>query len=180
MDDAKVANTDLRKIYPDIRVRLAKVLTDMKDHFKEMRVTEGYRSFERQNYLYAKGRTLKDLEIATNSVPGNSLHNYGLALDLAFKGTDPYSKSNPKIWEDYGRIVRAHGFTWGGDWNNNGIKDKNDFDKPHIQLTYGLSLEEIKKKYASGRIEAIWSTIDAIRGVPIGDRWLSEINNLGG
>lgn len=169
--DFKVANRDVSKLYPDIRTRLAKVLTDMKDHFKEMFVVEGYRSFERQNYLYAQGRTFKDNKKVTNSMPGDSLHNYGLAIDLAFKDSNPWAETHP--WQDFGRIAKAHGFFWGNDFSS-------FVDKPHIQFTYGLTLKDIKERYSISGIESVWSTIDVIRGVPIGERWLSEINNLGG
>lgn len=168
--DFKVANRDVVKLYPDIRTRLARVMTDMKDHFKPIFIVEGYRSFERQNYLYAQGRTFKDTKKVTNSMPGDSLHNYGLAIDVAFKDTNPFAETHP--WEDLKRIVKAHGFTSGADFQF--------VDRPHIQLTYGLTLKEIKGRYSRGGLESVWGKIDSIRGVPIGEKWLNNINNLGG
>lgn len=44
-------------------------------------VTEGYRSPERQDYLYAQGRTRAG-EIVTKAKAGQSAHNYGLACDI--------------------------------------------------------------------------------------------------
>lgn len=168
--DFKVANRDVVKLYPDIRTRLARVMTDMKDHFKPIFIVEGYRSFERQNYLYAQGRTFKDSKKVTNSMPGDSFHNYGLAVDVAFKDADPWSETHP--WKDLTRIVKAHGFVSGADFPN--------IDRPHMQLSYGLTLKDIKELYSHSGIESVWAKLDLARGVPIGDRWVSELNNLGG
>jgi len=56
-------------------------------------VTEGYRSLERQEELYAKGRTPLEIRnrvkkrgangAVTDAPPGSSAHNYGLAIDVA-------------------------------------------------------------------------------------------------
>src|SRR5699024_12147382 len=43
--------------------------------------SDGYRSHAEQNALYAQGRT-KPGNIVTNARRGQSLHNYGLALDM--------------------------------------------------------------------------------------------------
>lgn len=162
MDNFKKAERDLSRLYPDIKTRISKVLVDMKQHYKEMFVTEGFRSFERQNYLYAHGRTLEDTKIITNAKPGESFHNYGLAIDLAFKDIEPWSAQHP--WDDFGRIAKSHGFLWGGNFTS--FKDR-----PHIQLGYGMSIDEIQELYKQGGLEKLWSRIDAIRGIPIGQRW---------
>jgi hypothetical protein len=44
---------------------------------------EGYRTFDRQETLYAIGRTKKGTPV-TRALPGESLHNYGLASDWGY------------------------------------------------------------------------------------------------
>jgi peptidoglycan L-alanyl-D-glutamate endopeptidase CwlK len=60
-------------------------------------ITEGFRSKEEQDKLYAKGRT-EEGNIVTQSKGGQSYHNYGLAIDLAIQ-----LKDGKVIWNmEYG------------------------------------------------------------------------------
>jgi hypothetical protein len=98
------------------------------------RVTETYRSIERQNELYAQGRTKKG-NIVTNAKGGESLHNYRVAFDIMpLKG---YNISNAQ-WAILGRLGTQLGLEWGGDW-------KGFVDKPHFQLTLGYKLKDFQK-----------------------------------
>jgi hypothetical protein len=144
-------------------------------HNYALRCTESIRTFERQAELYGKGRTSPGRKV-TNSRPGFSLHHYGCALDSCFPGKDPFleglpAKERMRLWGEYGRLASAHGFVWGGDWNANGVKDPNDFDNPHIQLTYGHTLDSIRGMYADHGIQGVWAEFDRIRGVRTGSEW---------
>ena len=86
-----------------------------------------------QTELYAKGRTTPG-QIVTNAKAGESYHNYGLALDvveiddgIAVWDTD---------WSGISEIGKRNGFEWGGDWTTP--------DKPHFQMTSGLSIADLK------------------------------------
>jgi peptidoglycan L-alanyl-D-glutamate endopeptidase CwlK len=171
-------------IYPDLRVRMARVYTETKRvTLLDMFPTEGLRSFERQKKLYEVGRELRDGKwvktgpVLTNARPGFSRHAYGLAVDSAFKGPDPYlerlqdRKQAEYYWDVFGRAVKAYGLVWGGDWNGNGTRDVNDFDRPHAELSYGLTLTDCLDLYENGGIAAVWATIDKIRGVEVGSEW---------
>ena len=50
-------------------------------------ITQGLRTVEEQNELYAQGRT-KPGKIVTNAKGGYSYHNYGLAFDFAVLNAD--------------------------------------------------------------------------------------------
>lgn len=102
------------------------------------KVTEGFRSIERQNELYAQGRTTKG-NIVTNAKGGESLHNYGVAFDIVpIKG---YNIPNSQ-WEKLGKIGEVMGYEWGGRW-------KGFVDKPHFQLTLGYKL----KDFQTGKVD---------------------------
>lgn len=95
-------------------------------------IHEGYRSTERQNKLYAQGRTAPG-GIVTNAKGGQSLHNYGVAADIYWR--DPVtgkvvSFSDPRALEAakaLGKLATAKGLLWGGS-PGFGI-----VDMPHIQ-----------------------------------------------
>jgi hypothetical protein len=95
---------------------------------------------DEQARLWAIGRTrnpdgtwrLDDdarTEVVTRAPPGSSPHEFGLAMDvvprvlLTRRGWAPDSA----LWDTLGRVVRAAGAEWGGDF-------KGFADRPHIQM----------------------------------------------
>ncbi|AKM20737.1 M15 family metallopeptidase [Geobacillus stearothermophilus] len=103
-------------------------------------ITQGFRTVEEQNRLYALGRT-KPGRIVTNARGGYSYHNFGLAFDVCvcnvFKGTLIPSWSLDRRWFRVGQIGKSLGLEWGGDW-------KSFKDYPHFQYTFGLSLAQLR------------------------------------
>src|SRR5699024_408239 len=99
--------------------------------------SDGYRSHAEQNALYAQGRT-KPGQIVTNARGGQSLHNYGLALDMFITN----KQGTTATWQtdkvrEVAQIAKSLVFEWGGDWT--GFKDY-----PHIQMTGGLTLSQLQ------------------------------------
>ncbi|QQK76981.1 M15 family metallopeptidase [Salicibibacter cibarius] len=106
-------------------------------------ITEGYRSHERQDDLYAQGRA-ESGDIVTNAEAGESYHNYGLAIDFAIENGDGEiiwdieydgTESGEPDWLEVAEIGEELGFEWGGHWN----------DYPHLQMDFGLSIEELQE-----------------------------------
>lgn len=100
----------------------------------------GFRDPEEQLKLYQKGRTpeskARGEKIVTDSVPGNSAHNYGAATDWAewhpdLTGDDVWNKAN---WGFFKQAVRTCNMDWGGDWDRDGLTEPNEWDFPHCQL----------------------------------------------
>ncbi len=111
-------------------------------------ITEGIRSFEKQNELYQQGRTTQG-NIVTNTRAGESYHNYGLAFDFALLDASGHIIWNTQYdgngngksdWFEVAEMGKELGFDWGGDWIN--FKDY-----PHLQMTFGLSIEMLKNGY---------------------------------
>jgi lysozyme family protein len=99
----------------------------------QLRVTDALRTVAEQDKLYKGGKV-------TKVRGGRSYHNYGLAIDVVEikNGKALYSSPN---WKKIAAIGKRIGFEWGGDW-------KSFVDKPHFQMTFGLStLELMKNKY---------------------------------
>ena len=100
-------------------------------------ITQGLRTIEEQNELYAQGRT-KPGKIVTNAKGGYSYHNFGLAFDFALLNPDGSVSWNvDDKWKRVAQIGKSLGLEWGGDW-----KDFKDY--PHFQYTFGLSLADLR------------------------------------
>lgn len=151
-------NKILSELYPDFKVRVIRVYNDMnRINHRQMRPTEGLRSYKRTEELWAKGRSTQG-PIVTYKHPGTSNHCFGIAVDSCFDGADPYLEKDPNgpfLWNEYARIAEAHGLVAGGNW-------KQFKDRPHIELTYGLRSFELYQLYKLGGILAVWKTLDEI------------------
>ncbi len=109
---------------PEFHQKLLIVLKIMKDNYNyEMVLIEGYRPFERQDELYAKG--------ITKAKGGLSYHQYGLASDCAFRKNNVLIIAASDAWtvkgyKLYGQTAEEVGLTWGGRWKN--------LDLGHVEL----------------------------------------------
>lgn len=110
-------------------------------------VTSTLRDQQCQSALYAQGRT-KPGKIVTQ-VRLIGAHGFGLAYDVA-----PVSSDGKRIlwndnakWKVIAEEGKRLGFKWGGDW-------KTINDKPHFELTEGLSYSELR----AGRRPSWWKT----------------------
>lgn len=193
MDIDAASEARLNEVYPDLAVRWRRTAEDMWSANKErLRVSDALRDLEQQKALYAKGRTapgapcrcdgkLKPVGtcalhpfglIVTYARPGESLHHYGLALDSCFLGHGPdiYLDHEPRgefLWREYGRIATTHGLTWGGAWSKR-------VDQPHVQMTYALTLQQVKELYSYKGIDSVWAKCDQMRGVDVGRDWRAQ------
>lgn len=85
-------------------------------------ITETYRSQDRQNYLYAQGRT-RPGQIVTWTLKSN--HSSRLAWDIAVG--PPKTLYDVTTLNKVGTIARKLGITWGGDWAGS-------IDRPHFEV----------------------------------------------
>lgn len=94
-----------------------------------IRITEGYRTPERQDQLY------KQIPKVTNAKAWESMHQYRVAFDIVF--TELGYSATPQQWEMIAEYAKTLGFTWGGDWASL-------VDKPHFELDFGKSLKDFQ------------------------------------
>lgn len=158
-----------RLLYPDFAVRCRRLIHDMQEYYgMPMRCTEGVRTWARQQEIFNQGRTTPG-PVVTRARPGQSYHNYGLAADFCFRGSDPFLEKHPQgmaIWKSFGRLAQAHGLVWGGDFS----------DMPHVQLTYGFHWRELIEYVGEdGCLERLWAKLDRHRGVREGTDWLGPV-----
>lgn len=100
-----------------------------------------YRSVEEQNKLYNQRPKV------TNAKGGQSIHNYGLAFDIAIlldkDNNGTFESIDWNISSPYFKLVveyfKSKGYEHGGDW-------KNFKDYPHFQKTFGHTWQTLKNK----------------------------------
>lgn len=176
-----ISRLRIATLYPGLRPLTYLVLQDIfRTTTRKMNVVEGMRTFDEQLSDYAKGRKQvgdtwvieNSKQIVTNAKPGLSWHCYGLAFDGAWAGLDPYLDQVPErirntLWYQFGQVGKSHGFQWGGEFLLlNGVRDI-----PHLELTYGLTIEQALELYQHGGVRAVWAFCDRLRGVPEGQDW---------
>jgi hypothetical protein len=126
----KYSDERIDKLHPKVRQVFTDFINECEETFNvTLRVVQGYRTFEEQDALYAKGRGAGG-SVVTNARGGQSFHNYGLAIDVcAMVGNDKEVDWNYNTGE-LEPIAKKHGITWGGTWAH--IKDK-----PHFEMNFG-------------------------------------------
>lgn len=133
---------------PTVEAKTNQLIQLAADKGIRMFITDGFRSSQDQDQLYAQGRTT-DGSVVTNARGGESYHNYGLAVDFALKNDrgeaiwDMEYDGNGNGQADWMEVVdlaKDLGFDWGGDWL--GFKDY-----PHLQMDFGLSIRQLKAGY---------------------------------
>ena len=135
---------------------------------KNVRLRFAYtlRTFEEQEELYAIGRTKffdkngKRLGMVTKARGGQSIHNYGLGIDIVLlidKNSDnnyetaswnllaDSDKDGTPDWMEVINYFKSLGWSWGGDW-------KSFPDYPHLEKTFGLSWKELLKRYNNNEV----------------------------
>lgn len=101
-DELRV-DRDLRRLNPELRARLERVVKRMREEFgHEVRVVEGYRSQARQAHLYEQGRT-RPGPIVTWTLA--SAHTEGRAVDVVIDGT----YDAPEAYARLAQVAREEG-----------------------------------------------------------------------
>jgi peptidoglycan LD-endopeptidase CwlK len=167
-----LSNQRISTLYPGLQQQAEQLLKLCAEVIKPMNIVQSFRSMDDQLSIYKIGRhytegqwlIVNSAEIRTNARPGLSFHNYGLAFDCAFSGNDPYLKQIPEsqrddIWNKYGELVKKCGFRWGGDF----VLKNGAHDKPHAELSYGLSIHECLELYTQEGKLGLWKYIDDLR-----------------
>jgi len=156
---------ELKWLHPTIAKGVITALEECHKKCLMVHVFESYRTLERQDDLYAQGRT-KAGKIVTRAKAGYSMHNYGLAIDLVFDGeerdgiqwswtgdynNEPLAGEKRSDYERVGEILEKHGFYWYA---------RSSFpETPHFQMTFGLTLDQIRSLYAMRGLEGVWHEI---------------------
>jgi peptidoglycan L-alanyl-D-glutamate endopeptidase CwlK len=146
-------------LHPDFRRLLMLGLRQAHRAGLKAYLFEGYRSFKRQAVLYNQGRTTEG-RIVTWVRPGLSYHNYSIAGDIVFDGSEKpgiqwsWEGDYAEIYkDDYAKlaeILKSVGLHWLGD---TGI------ERAHFQLKTSIKIAEMKEIYEAEGLLALWSIL---------------------
>src|SRR5208337_72827 len=147
------SETRLSAVNPQLAAKIHNLAALLADEGIVIRVTQGLRSWNDQQKLYAQGRTTPG-KIVTNAPPGYSWHNYSLACDVApfdSDGQPDWNASHP-AWQ---RII--------GLGESLGMVSGSTFvhcpDNPHLQLTgvFGVSPDdEVRSIFLNAGMTEVW------------------------
>jgi peptidoglycan L-alanyl-D-glutamate endopeptidase CwlK len=135
-------------LHPKVRNEAAALINEanaLLTTHSQIRVVQGLRTFAEQDALFAKRPRV------TKAKGGQSLHNYGVAVDfcLIIDGKE-VSWDLKKDWDgdkiaDWMEVVgvfRRAGWEWGGTWKFT--------DNPHFQKTMNNTWQQLLSKWNSG------------------------------
>ncbi|WP_370898690.1 M15 family metallopeptidase [Chryseobacterium gossypii] len=143
----KVTLQRIEKLHPLVREEVKQIINECDRALTgraRVRITQGLRSFEEQEKLYAIGRITKGRKV-TNAKAGRSIHNYGLAVDIcliidgktaSWDTAKDWDNDRVADWYECVKIFAKHGWDWGGNWKT--FKDLSHFEKKSILTRKGV------------------------------------------
>lgn len=154
----KITLSRIETAHPAVRQALRDIYSDICSRLTgraQCRFVEVLRSEARQAELYAQGRS-KPGKIVTNAKPGESYHQYGLALDicLIIDGKEAswdmitdFDHDSIADWMEIVRIFKSHKWEWAGEW-------KRFPEAPHFQCTFGIPISTLRERVQKGMVDA--------------------------
>ena len=136
MDPITIKN--IATLHPSVINEVEKIITECDLALTgraKIRITQGSRTFDEQEKLYAQGRTTLGKKV-TNAKPGQSIHNYGFAVDIcliidnkiaSWDTAKDWDNDQIADWYECVKIFAKNGWEWGGNWKK--FQDLSHFDK---------------------------------------------------
>lgn len=161
--DDHFARIDVSRIYPPFLAMAEGMIAQLAKDGAMYYATSGFRTFEEQTALYAKGRTEPGGKV-TNARAGMSAHQYGLAVDfvrdvdLDKHGVQPTWRA--EMYRPLADQARTSGLEPGFYWLSL-------MDAPHVQLPLTLASISMMQliqihTHENGR-EGVWAFLDGYK-----------------
>jgi len=144
----------IQKLHPSVREEMLKIIAECDLALTgkaKVRITQGLRTFKEQNDLYAIGRTKPGAKV-TNAKGGQSVHNFGFAVDIcliidgktaSWDTVRDWDNDRIADWYECVKIFAKYGWEWGGNWKK--FKDLPHFDKQNCNDWKKLSKKQFDK-----------------------------------
>lgn len=123
----------ISKLHPMVREEMTTIINECNQALNgrsQVRVAQGLRTFSEQDALFNQKPKV------TNSKGGQSIHNYGFAVDIvliidgktaSWDTHKDWDNDGIADWDECVKIFAKHGWSWGGNWTS--FKDMPHFDK---------------------------------------------------
>ena len=158
----------IAKLHPSVRAEATTIIQECDKALTgraKVRITQGMRTFAEQADLYALGRTKVNPNgktpkkpmgnRVTNAKAGQSVHNFGFAIDIcliidgktvSWDTAKDWDNDKVADWYECVKIFAKHGWEWGGNWKT--FKDLPHFDKRNFNSWKKLTkLKQDKNGY---------------------------------
>ncbi|OBS12527.1 peptidoglycan L-alanyl-D-glutamate endopeptidase [Elizabethkingia miricola] len=134
----KITQERIAKLHPSVRNEVTAIINECNANLtgrSQVRIAQGLRTDQEQAALYAQGRTIPGKTV-TNAKPGQSIHNYGLAVDIvliidgrtaSWDTKADWDKDGIADWMECVAVFKHFGWDWGGNWAT--FKDMPHFEK---------------------------------------------------
>ncbi|EJG02292.1 peptidase m15b and m15c dd-carboxypeptidase vany/endolysin [Flavobacterium sp. F52] len=134
----KITKERIALLHPSVRDEVTCIINECNKALTgraQIRISQGLRTFSEQDELYAQGRTKPGKKV-TNAKGGQSVHNYGFAVDgvLILDGKTAswdfkkdFDNDGVADWDECVKIFAKYGWSWGGNWTS--FKDFPHFEK---------------------------------------------------
>jgi peptidoglycan L-alanyl-D-glutamate endopeptidase CwlK len=132
----------IAKLHPSIRQNVTNIINQCDVALSgrsKVKITQSLRTFKEQDDLYALGRSKQGKKV-TQAKGGQSIHNYGLAVDIcliidkteaSWDMIKDWDGDKVADWMEVVKIFKSNGFSWGGDWHS--FKDNPHFEMPKLE-----------------------------------------------
>ena len=129
-----VPDRDWEKLNPCFARIVEQLILQARAAGLDVHLFEGYRSRERQQWLYGRGRNRAGgIVTRADGVERQSWHQVGLAADLCFRDKSgrwvPPNRTPVARWEQLAKIARESGLVCGNDWK---MRDRAHFEAPYF------------------------------------------------
>ena len=153
MSDITTACRDINELTPATQQACKLFLERCAEKGLKVRITETYRSQERQNYLYEQGRTRPGNKVTWTK---NSRHTSRRAWDICqnVKGKE-YADSG--FFKACGQIAKELGITWGGTWKQ--------ADTPHFEIGRGWTEQKEDNAMTQQEREKFNALVEAVENL---------------
>lgn len=129
----KPTENRIAQLHPIVRNEVSKIIDEINNLLtgrSQVRISQGLRTFAEQDALF------KQKPKVTDAKGGQSIHNYGFAVDIVLiidgkaASWDTHTDwDGDKVadWDECVKVFAKYGWNWGGNWSS--FKDMPHFDK---------------------------------------------------
>ncbi len=129
-------------LFPEFADKLRTAIADCQKLGYPVAAFELWRSPQRQDWLYAQGRTRVG-KIVTKAKAWESAHQLGLAADLAFLEKGAWSWNGK--WMEVVDIMEKHG-----------LESLRPFETSHVQMMHGLDIKAAVALMRECGLQRVW------------------------
>jgi peptidoglycan LD-endopeptidase CwlK len=129
----KPSMVKINLLHPKVREEVKSIVQEINTFLtgrSKVRIAQGLRTFAEQDKLFAQRPKV------TNAKGGQSIHNYGFAIDIvliidgvtaSWDTHKDWDADKVSDWDECVKVFAKYGWNWGGNWQS--FKDMPHFDK---------------------------------------------------